>query len=164
MVCSLPVSPSCKDGVLQRSSLQAAVGRSRMRLRAGASNSVHATVAQVIRSSPCNHRQHIQRAPMDSRMIHRQPSLRHHRFTISQAQWVGDVLAHAQQHHIQRIVQPLQNLGDPRCKRRSWRQCPLHRVAKAFSSASNFSSPALMRQSPLCSVPPIGMLIVVLPA
>ncbi|WP_370687553.1 ureidoglycolate lyase [Paraburkholderia caledonica] len=32
----------------------------------------------------------------------------------------------------------LQNLGDIRSKRHSWRHCLLHRVASAFSSASNF--------------------------
>jgi NAD(P)-dependent dehydrogenase (short-subunit alcohol dehydrogenase family) len=62
---------------------------------------------------------------------------------------ISGVPSHAQQDHFKRIVQPLQHLGDARIQRRPWRQCLLHRVAKAFSSTSNFTSPALMQQSPV---------------
>jgi hypothetical protein len=81
-------------------------------------------------------------------MIDTNVTLGHHFLEIAKTRRVGNVPSHAQQDHFKRIVQPLQNLGDVRSKRRSWRHCLLHRVARAFSSASNFTSPTLMRQSP----------------
>src|ERR1700688_4835411 len=81
-------------------------------------------------------------------MIDRDTALGHHLFKITQTERVGDVPPHAQQHHIERIVQTLQHPGDARSKRLS--QCLrfLYRAAKAYLSASHTTSPALARQNP----------------
>src|SRR5260370_26350310 len=83
---------------------------------------------------------------MHRRMIDANVALSHHFLQITKTQRVANVPSHTQQNHFKRIVQALQNLGNARSKRRSWRQCLLHREAKAFSSASNFTSFALIRQ------------------
>ncbi len=79
------------------------------------------------------------------RMIDANVALSHHFLEIAKTQRVRNVPSHAQQDHFKRIVQPLQHLGDARIQRCLWRECLLHRVAKAFFSTSNFTSPALMR-------------------
>src|ERR1700730_12741033 len=89
---------------------------------------------------------HLDDPAMHRRMI-TNVALGHHFLEIAKTQRVGNVPSHTQQDHFKRIVQPLQNLSDVWSKRRSWRHCLLHRVARAFSSASNFTSPALMPQS-----------------
>src|ERR1700694_1624434 len=81
-------------------------------------------------------------------MIDRDTALGHHLFKITQTERVGDVPPHAQQHHIERIVQALQHPGDARSKRLSRCLRFLHRAAKAYLSASNTTSPALARQTP----------------
>jgi hypothetical protein len=50
-------------------------------------------------------------------MIDRDPTFAHHLFKIAQAQRVCHVPTHAQQHHVQRIVQPLQHFGYRRTQR-----------------------------------------------
>ena len=59
-------------------------------------------------------------------MIDRDTALGHHLFKITQTERVGDVLPHAQQHHIERIVQALQHPGNARCKALSQRLRLLH--------------------------------------
>src|SRR5258708_3728366 len=81
-------------------------------------------------------------------MIDRDTALGHHLFKITQSERVGDVPPHAQQHHIERIVEALQDPGDARSKRLSRCLRFLHRAAKAYLSASNTTSPALARQNP----------------
>src|SRR5229473_7352455 len=80
-------------------------------------------------------------------MIDRDTALGHHLFKITQTERVGDVPPHAQQHHIDRIVEALQHPGDARSKRLSRCLCFLHRAAKAYLSASNTTSAALARQN-----------------
>jgi hypothetical protein len=84
---------------------------------------------------------------MHRRMIDTNVALGHHFLEIAKTERVGNVPTHAQQNHFKRIVRPLQNVGDVRSNRRSSRHCLIHPAARAFSSAWNFSSPALMRQS-----------------
>src|SRR5258708_22372747 len=81
-------------------------------------------------------------------MIDRDTALGHHLFKITQTERVGDVPSHAQQHHIDRIVEALQHPGDARSKRLSRCLRFLHRAAKAYLSASNSASAALARQNP----------------
>src|SRR5258705_1226629 len=80
-------------------------------------------------------------------MIDRDTALGHHLFKITQTERVGDVPPHAQQHHIERIVEALQDPGDARSKRLSRCLRFLHRAAKAYLSASNTTSDALARQN-----------------
>src|SRR5258708_26956699 len=80
-------------------------------------------------------------------MIDRDTALGHHLFKITQSERVGDVPPHAQQHHIERIVEALQDPGDARSKRLSRCLRFLHRAAKAYLSASNTTSAALARQN-----------------
>src|ERR1700731_3347740 len=80
-------------------------------------------------------------------MIDRDTALGHHLFKITQTERVGDVPPHAQQHHIERIVEALQDPGDARSKRLSRCLRFLHRAAKAYLSASNTTSAALARQN-----------------
>src|ERR1700738_1108344 len=81
-------------------------------------------------------------------MIDRDTALGHHLFKITQTERVGDVPPHVQQHHIERIVEALQDPGDARSKRLSRCLRFLHRAAKAYLSASNTTSAALARQNP----------------
>src|SRR3979409_1652343 len=80
-------------------------------------------------------------------MIDRDTALGHHLFKITQTERVGDVPPHAQQHHIERIVEALRDPGDARSKRLSRGLRFLHRAAKEYLSASNTPSPALARQN-----------------
>src|SRR6266849_4787242 len=82
-------------------------------------------------------------------MIDRDTALGHHLFKITKTERVGDVPPHAQQHHIERIVEALQHPGDARSKRLSRCLRFLHRAAKAYLSASNTTSAALAPQNPL---------------
>src|SRR3981189_1290893 len=85
-------------------------------------------------------------------MIDRDTALGHHLFKITQTERVDDVPPHAQQHHIDRIVEALQPPGDARSKRLSRCSRFLHRAAKAYLSASNNTSAALARQNLPCNV------------
>src|ERR1700680_1870179 len=82
-------------------------------------------------------------------MIDRDTALGHHLFKITQTERVGDLPPHAQQHHIERIVEALQDPGDARSKRLSRCLRFLHRAAKVYLSAANTTSPALARQNPV---------------
>jgi len=48
---------------------------------------------------------------MDSGVIDEHAALDHHLFNVTQAQRMGRVPAHADQHHLDRVVQPLDHLA-----------------------------------------------------
>ena len=68
--------------------------------------------------------------PMHCRMIDADGALSHHRLEIPKTERIGHIPSHAQQHHIQRIMKSLQNLGNACSKGRSWSRDLLHRVPK----------------------------------
>ncbi|RKT20821.1 hypothetical protein B0G69_4167 [Paraburkholderia sp. RAU2J] len=81
------------------------------------------------------------------RMVHLETAFRHHLFQIAQAQRVRHVPPHAQQNHLQWVVQSLQHLGDPRRQRLTRCLClPGHLQHLQFSFAEFYPS-ALARQN-----------------
>ena len=54
-------------------------------------------------------RHHLDRPPMNRGVIDHHPTLGHHLFDLSQAQRVRRLPANAHQHHLNWVVQPLQN-------------------------------------------------------
>ncbi|CAE6873080.1 hypothetical protein R69746_08573 [Paraburkholderia aspalathi] len=75
---------------------------------------------------------------MPRRMIDTNVALYAHFLELSNTRRVGTAPFNTLQDHFKRIVQPLRNLGDVWRRRRSWRRCLLHRMARAFSSILNF--------------------------
>src|ERR1700687_2227644 len=68
--------------------------------------------------------------PMHGRMVDADGALSHHLLEIPKTERIGHIPSHAQQHHIQRIMKPLQNLGNACSKGRSWCRDLLHREPK----------------------------------
>src|SRR5260370_18051316 len=55
-------------------------------------------------------------APMPGRMVDADGALSHHLLEIPKTERIGHIPSHAQQHHIKRIMKPLQNLGEAASK------------------------------------------------
>ena len=79
-------------------------------------------------------------------MIDSDGALGDHFFKITKTERIRYIPSHAQQHHIQRIVQPLQNFGNARRKGLSWCRGHLHRGPKQSLGDPSFAAVLLMRQ------------------
>jgi hypothetical protein len=80
-------------------------------------------------------------------MIDADGALGHHFFKIPKTERIGHIPSHAQQHHIQRIMKPLQNLGNTRTKGLSRCRGLLHRGPKQSVGNPNFNAASLLRQN-----------------
>src|ERR1700730_6738424 len=81
-------------------------------------------------------------------MIDADGALGHHFFKITKTERISHIPSHAQQHHIQRIMKPLQKLGNARSKGLSRCRGLLHCGPKQSVGNLNFIAASLLRQNP----------------